>query len=86
MDDRNYILAKNMEIKLSENHQFNVKTVTNVNLNKCSTCEGIADLVFYPCSHNTLCAECSDTKLKLCPKCKKEINSSEIYFDFISQI
>ncbi len=71
-----------MVIKLSENHQFNVAQVENVKLNKCSDCEEVADLVFYPCSHNTFCSGCKETKLKKCPKCKEAVDYTEIYYEF----
>ena len=69
-----------MEIKFNEDHQFTVKQVANAKLNKCTECEGIADLVFYPCLDNTLCSECRDPKLKKCPRCKQKIESAEIYY------
>lgn len=70
-----------MVIKLSEDHQFIVAKVENVKLNKCADCEGIADLVFYPCFHNNFCSECRDTKFKNCPECKKEIIFTEIFYE-----
>ena len=72
-----------MEIKLSESHQFSVKQVANEKLNKCTVCEGVGDIVFYPCLHNTLCSECQDSKLKKCPVCTKEIKSFDVYYDLI---